>query len=93
VALRRGTGVRTGPILPDARQLLQRQQAAQLSIRQGSRDAPGPGLERRTDADSHHRTVPVRPAAGLVEVPGHTDHGQVSAAVGPVGCLVGVHSA
>lgn len=85
--------MRTGPIISDARQLLQRQQAAQLAFRQGARDAPGPGLERRADVDAHHRTVPVRPAAGPVEVPGHSDHGQVPTAVGPTGCPVGVHRA
>lgn len=85
--------MRTGPVLLDAWQLLQRQQAAQLAVRQGSRDAPGPGLKRRPDVDTHHRTVLVRSAAGPVEVPGHTNHGQVPTAVGPVGRPVGVHRA
>lgn len=83
--------MRTGPIVSDARQLLQRQQAAQLAFRQSARDAPGPRLERRPDVDAHHRTVPVRPSAGPVEVSGHSDHGQVSATVGPTGRFVGVH--
>lgn len=85
--------MRTGPIVLDAWQLLQRQQAAQLAVRQGSRDAPGPGLKRRPDVDTHHRTVLVRPATGPVEVPGHTDHGQVPTVVGPAGRPVGVHRA
>lgn len=89
----RGTGVRAGAVVPDARQLLQREQAAQLAVRQGARDAARPGLERRAHADAHHRAVPVRPPAGAVEVPGHADHGQVPAAVGPAGRAVGVHRA
>jgi len=93
MALRRGTGVRTGPVVLDAWQLLQRQQAAQLAVRQGARNAPGPRLKRRPDVDAHHRTVLVRPAAGPVEIPGHADHGQVPATVGPAGRSLGVHRA
>jgi hypothetical protein len=46
--------MRAGPVVPDARQLLQREQAAQLAVRQGARDAARPGLERRSHADAHH---------------------------------------
>lgn len=89
----RGTGVRASPIVPVARQLLQREQAAQLAVRQGSRDAARSGLERCTHADAHHRAVPVRPQAASVEVSGYADHGQVPATVGPAGRAVGVHRA
>lgn len=89
----RGTGVRTGPLVPDAWQLLQRQQAAQFAVRQSARDAPCSGLERRSHADPYHRTVPLRPPTGPVEVPGHADHGQVPATMGPTGRPVGVHRA
>lgn len=93
VAPGRGTGVRTGPVVPHTRQLLQREQAAQLAVRQGARDAPGPGLERGPHAHPDHRAVPVRPPADPVEVPGHAHHGQVPAAVGPARRPVGVHRA
>lgn len=78
----RGTGLRTGALVPFARWLLQRQQTAGLHVRQGERNAQSPRLERLADADAHHRPVPSRSEALPVENAGHAYDGQMPTALG-----------
>lgn len=60
MALGRGAGVRGGEELPGPGQLLQRQQAIKLVVRESPRDAEGAGLERCEDVDPDYGTVPER---------------------------------